>query len=238
MFIHGFQTPWQIWQPHIDFFKEEYYVLIPILSGHDIEQSTTFDSIGQEADFIEKFIIDNYGGTLFAVCGISMGGTIAAELWAKQTLKIEYMYLDGAMLISPPGSMSSAVYMQYLEMKQSILERDPNVLLDFENSFMPKKYMEHFLVLIDAMTKKTIKNCVYSISDFVLPNNTFESETEILFSHGTTLSEQFSRKSAQMLKQRYPMTRIQELSGYNHCEQVLFRPEEHIIVIDQFLKNK
>ena len=35
MLIHGFQVPWQVWKPQIDFFSQKYYVIVPILDGHN-----------------------------------------------------------------------------------------------------------------------------------------------------------------------------------------------------------
>ena len=29
MLIHGFQVPWQVWQPQIDYFSQKYYVDCP-----------------------------------------------------------------------------------------------------------------------------------------------------------------------------------------------------------------
>ena len=33
--IHGFQLIWQYWEKHIEYFKKDYHVIVPIITGHN-----------------------------------------------------------------------------------------------------------------------------------------------------------------------------------------------------------
>ena len=34
--IHGFQRPYQIWNDYIEYYKNNYFVIVPILEGHNV----------------------------------------------------------------------------------------------------------------------------------------------------------------------------------------------------------
>ena len=35
--IHGFQSPWQVWEKYIEHYKKDFHVIVPIISGHNPE---------------------------------------------------------------------------------------------------------------------------------------------------------------------------------------------------------
>lgn len=95
MLIHGFQVPWQVWQPQIDYFSQKYCVVVPILEGHNLLEKSTFKSVQKSAEAIEKHYIEHYGVRVFAICGMSLGGSVASALWANDKLQIEKLFLEG-----------------------------------------------------------------------------------------------------------------------------------------------
>lgn len=36
--IHGFQCPWQVWNKYIEYYKNDFHVIVPIMSGHNPEE--------------------------------------------------------------------------------------------------------------------------------------------------------------------------------------------------------
>ena len=83
LFIHGVLTPWQIWEDAIRQFSKESCVIVPALDAHTEEEQSVFESVDKEVLLIEEHIIGNHGGKVSMVCGLSMGGLIAAKLAAK-----------------------------------------------------------------------------------------------------------------------------------------------------------
>ena len=56
LLIHGFQSPYQVWNSFIEVFKDKYYILVPVLSGHNVGTSDdSFCSFTSQAEFIEKY---------------------------------------------------------------------------------------------------------------------------------------------------------------------------------------
>ncbi len=69
LLIHGFQSPWQVWNQYIDYYKKDFHVIVPVLSGHNPEEKEDFVSFAVEAKEIEDYIIPRYGKDMYAVYG-------------------------------------------------------------------------------------------------------------------------------------------------------------------------
>jgi len=238
LLIHGMQVPWQVWQPQIDHFSQHYCVIVPILDGHNPTEPSTFSSIETEAEAIEKQFIEQYGDELFAICGMSMGGSIASVLWTRGNLRINKLFLEGAPLVPQSKLLTSIITKEYINLTHKTKQRDPKTLNKCEKTFIPKKYMPYFLEMMDAISDETITNCVTSAGQFRLPESPKRGKIDIIYYHGTTLNELLSKKSAKYLKKYYPNTIIKCLNGYSHCQLVLQYPEEHKRLLEEFLRDK
>lgn len=73
--------------------KDRYHILLACLDGYD-DTGSTFPSIEDQATKIAAFLVENYGGKIYAVLGMSMGGFIAIELLCKHSVKAEKLILD------------------------------------------------------------------------------------------------------------------------------------------------
>ena len=237
MLIHGFQVPWQVWEPQIDYFSQKYYVIVPILDGHNPIEKSTFASVQKEAKDIEKYYIEQYGDQIFAICGMSMGGSIAAALWANGKLHMDKLFLDGAPLVRHNKMLTVLLTNQYISLTHKTRQRDVNTLDMCEKTFIPKQYMQCFLEMMDAMSDETIKNGVTSVGQFQLPNHLKWDNIDVIYYHGTTLNEMVAKKSAKFLKKHYPLAKVVCLKGYSHGELVLRHPEQYIKLLEQFLEG-
>lgn len=72
--IHGLNIPWQMWNKQIEIYSSKYHVIVPALSGHDAESEAEFVSVEYEANQIRDYYVKNYGGNVYMVIGMSMGG--------------------------------------------------------------------------------------------------------------------------------------------------------------------
>lgn len=237
LLIHGMQVPWQVWNEHTKYFSNLYHVIVPILSGHDSEDTSTFLSIQEEAVKIEDFLILHHKTEVIAICGVSMGGAISTVLWKRGNLQIENLILDGAPLLPYNKIISSIISKQYLYLTTKVKERDKKTLAKCETNFMPSKYMKYFLDMIDIMSEETIQNCVISISKYRLDIDKNIKNVNLTYFYGTGINEYYSKKSAKYLLSNYPQTNIYCLKGCSHCEFYLYKSEKHISLIEKSLNS-
>ena len=57
LLIHGFQSPWQVWDKYIEHYKNDFHIIVPIITGHDPDKKEDFISFENDATEIEDFII-------------------------------------------------------------------------------------------------------------------------------------------------------------------------------------
>ena len=237
MLIHGMQMPWQMMMPQIEYFKEDYFVIVPILHGHDTEEKSTFLSIEQTAKEIEDYCIDTKKPLIHAVCGVSMGGAIATALWENTTLIIEKLLLDGAPLVPQNNLLTSIITKNYLKLTHKTQKRDNKTLEMCEKNYMPKQFMPDFIKIIDIMNDETIINCCESVGHMKLNTHLQTTNMQIVYYHGTTINEMLSKKSSKLIKKFYPEIKIYSLKGYGHCEMVFLRNQEFTQKIKNLLYN-
>lgn len=233
LLIHGMQLPWQVWNEHIKHFSSLYHVIIPILSGHDPKEASTFLSIQEEAIKIENYLKLHNKTKRITICGVSMGGAISTVLWKRGQLQIDHLILDGAPLLPYNKIVSHFIKKQYLYLTAKIKKRDTNTLEKCKTNFIPSKYMTNFLTMIDKMNEETIKNCVSSISKYRLELDKTMKDVNLTYLYGTGIDEFYSKKSANYLSKNYPQAKIHRLKGYSHCKLFLCKPEEHILLIEK-----
>ena len=75
--IHGFESPWQIWEPYIGHYQSEFHVIVPILTGHNVNETEDFVSFERCAKELEDFCLQRFGDQVDAIYGMSMGGVLA-----------------------------------------------------------------------------------------------------------------------------------------------------------------
>ncbi|MDI9499076.1 MAG: alpha/beta hydrolase [Bacillota bacterium] len=222
--IHGFQMPWQIWDVYMEHYRDDFHILVPVMPGHDPDHREDFVSFSRTAEEFEDFFLSKYGGEVFAVAAMSMGGVLAARLWLNKRLQIQNMLLDGTPLLPLGHFMESVMLSFYLRVTHKAQQRDRKTL-EQARQLCPEKNFADFLAVLDAMTDTTIRNCIRGVADFRLPADISSLKTRICYFHGTKLNETLARKSARRLAKQYNHLTIRRFKGKSHCENMLFHPQ-------------
>lgn len=236
IFVHGFQSPWQVWEKYIGYYEKDFHVIVPIISGHNPEEKEDFVSFSKDAKELEDYIISNYGENVYAIFGMSMGGVLIATLWQNNRLKFEKVVFDGSPLLSLNSFMKNFTLNFYLKVTHKTQLRDKKTL-EQAYAICPKECMDSFVKLLDNMSDTTIKNCLCSIADFKLKTDIDSNDIGIYYFHGTAMNEMLAKKSAKYVKKHYPNTIVKCFKGKAHCENSLFNPEYMITELDKVLFN-
>lgn len=217
--IHGFQLIWQFWEKHIEYFKNEYHVIVPIIPGHNQNQKETFTSFQETAKEIEDYCINNFGDNIYAVFGMSMGGIVAANLLQNRRLKIEKVIFDGSPLVSYNKFMRNMFTKFYLNVTHKTQARDKKTLENAKKiGLVPDGKKEEVLKLMDNLTDKTIINFIDEISKYKLPNNIELGDTKLYYYHGTKTDETLAKQTSRYIKKWYPKAKVKCFKGAGHCE--------------------
>lgn len=231
--IHGFQSPWQVWNKYIDHYKNDFHIIVPVMSGHDPEVREDFVSFGADAKEIEDHIIARYGKDVYAVYGMSMGGVLAATLWQNNRLSFEKVIFDGSPLISLNGFMKKFMKKFYIGITHKSQRRDNKTVKQATKVIIAEENLDDLLAVLDNMSDATVENSIEGIAGFRLSNNIKTPNTVVYFFHGTAPNEMLAKKSAKYVRKHYPGTKVKCFKGKFHCENALFNPEIMIGELDK-----
>lgn len=231
--IHGFQCPWQVWNKYIEYYKNKFHIIVPIMSGHNPEVKDNFISFTADAKEIEDYILSRYGKEIYAVYGMSMGGVLAATLWQNNRLLLNKVIFDGSPLVSYNKLMKGFMKKFYIGITHKSQKRDRKTIEQATKVIISKDNLEYFLDVLDHMSDVTVENSIDGIADFKLSQNINTPNTVAYFFHGTALNEMLAKKSAKYVKKYYPTTVVKCFKGKFHCENALFNPEIMIVELDK-----
>ena len=236
LLIHGMLTPWQIWQSAVDYFSESYFVIVPELDAHTEDSVTEFLSIEDEAAQIKAYLQKQNRKELFAICGLSMGGSIAAVLAGLPEIHPEFLVLDGAPLLPTSGIVKKIMTRSYLTILRKSKNRDPKILESFKKNFLPEKHLENYLKIADHIEEQSVINIIESVfCEF--PFTKYDDYCKILFMHGTKGNESVSKKSASRMKRSNPQTVIKCYNGYAHAQLACFEEKKWIRDVCEFFSR-
>ncbi len=232
--IHGVLTPWQIWEPQINAFEKDYHIFAVALSAHTEEEASEFVSLEAEVAEILQALMAHEVTEIHTLCGLSMGGIFAHEIWKSGRLPIKHLVLDGAPLIPFPFGSGKFMANNYIKIIHKSKERDPKVLASFKKNFLPEKYLESYLKIADFMTDASMRNIVEAADTGNLCT-TLANKSRILFLHGTKGNEILSKKVGKLIKKAYPETEVVCFKGDMHCYKAIYEPKKWIEIVKNFL---
>lgn len=235
MFIHGFESPYQIWNDYIEHYKAKYHILVPILPGHDVEEKSEFISFDDVAREIEDYCIIKSIDHIYAIYGMSMGGVLTSYLWKNKRLSFDKVILESSPLLSFGKFMTQMLTKQYLSITRKARERNRKVVRNAINAMVTEDMLDVFLELLDNISDETIKNYLYEVGQFKLSADIDTPNTQILYLYGGKVKEFVFRSVAKYIKKNYKNAITICLKGKGHCEDVLLHSNEWIIQMDKYI---
>ena len=233
--IHGFQSPYQVWNEYIEYYKNKYYIIVPILPGHNPNKKEDFISFDNVVKEIEDYYISRYGNEVYAIYGMSMGGVVTAQLWQNKKLNAKKIIMESSPLISSGKFMSKMLINTYLMLTHKTQQRDKKVVEQAVNSIISKDKLDVFLEMMDNMSDEAIINYLKEIGKYKLPNNIDTLNTNVYYYYGTKINEILAKKTAKYIKKYYPNSNIICFKGKGHCENSLLNPKEMIKELEKIL---
>ena len=229
LLIHGFQSPFCVWDRYIEHYREHFHLIVPILDGHDPDCPSDFISFEKCAKEIEEFL---GGRKVYAVYAMSMGGVLAATLIKRGKIKPQKAILESSPLLSYSPIVAAYITRFYLSVTQKTKARDKKTLKNAARLVREEQY-EDFIRVLDNMSDTTIRNCIGGIKEFKFPRDLDLSDTALTYIYGG--KEMFFGKIAKFIKKHYPLSTIIKIDGKGHCEDALLCPEVRIADLDKML---
>ena len=234
LFIHGLaSTADQCFKPLLPYLQD-YFVIFCELDGHYGIKPKDLTSMEETIDSIESYILNEMGGSVYGICGFSMGATIAVELIGRGNIFVSKVLLDAAItaelgLMATPFTCAFIIGTSRIKNKKPL----PKFLLD---KLMGKDNLRVIERMYPKISKKTIKNVCKFIYHYKVPKKLKKFSNPVLFWRGS--EEPIPEKSEKILREYLPQMKTEVFEGMGHGQFLHEHPKEYVEKLKIFLGNK
>ena len=234
LFIHGLASTADLCFKPLLPYLQDYYVIFCELDGHYGSNPKDLTSMEETIDSIESYILNEMGGSLYGLCGFSMGATIAVELIGRGNISASKVLLDAAItaelgLMARPFTCAFIIGTSRIKNKKPI----PKFLL---NKIMGKDNLSVLEMMYPQISKNTIKNACKFIYHYKVPENLATFSKPVLFWRGS--EEPIPKKSEKILRKYLPQMETEVFEGMGHGQFLHEHPIEYAEKLKIFLENK
>lgn len=230
MLLHGGGLSWWSQMPIVELLQDRYYCIVPTIDGHGDDEGE-FESIHRCADSIVEYIQDNLGGQIYAICGLSIGAQIAAEVLSRDS-RVAHRAIIESTLVYPMkyvAMMTKPIY----AMSYGLIKRKWFAKYQARSLFVPDSMFESYFADSSRMSRETLINMTASNSNYPLPLSLADTQARVLVLVGGR-ELPIMKRSANAICNTINDSTLMMLEGMGHGEISLLTPEEYVDIMDEF----
>jgi len=235
VFLHGGGLSWWSWKQQIDFFQKDYFVMAAIIDGHGDDWATPFISIQNSAHKVIATINENYGGRVFALCGLSIGAQIVVEVLSLERDIAEYAVIESASVI--PIKKTVALMTPLNNLSYGLIKKPWFARIQAKTLNIPDDLFKNYFEDSSRMTKESLTNMTKSNGNYSIPNALEETNANALILVGEK-ELGIMKKSAFLLNKTIRLSTLKVIKNSGHGEISLRDYKTYIELLIQFFKKK
>lgn len=232
LFIHGLASTADLCFKPLLPGLQNYYVIFCEMDGHCATAPNEIRSMKQSIDAIENYIANEMNGSIYGLCGFSMGATIAVELIARGNISAKKVLLDAAITIEM-GWKAFPLTWAFL-MGSARIQNGKSIPKILRDKIFGKDNNGIIEMMYPKITKKTIQNACKYLYHYEIPENLREFKNPVLFWRGS--EEPIPVKSEKKLKEYLPRMTTEVFEGMGHGQFLHEHPEEYADKLKQFIR--
>ena len=230
--LHGGGLSWWSFLDIIPLLKEEYHIVTPIIDGHGEDSETTFVSIQDSAQKLIRYIDENLGGKVYAVCGLSLGAQITVELLSRAPEIAKYAVIESALAVPLKGFiqlMGKSVGLFYGLIHYRWFAKMQSKALCVRSGLFEEYFKDS-----RSMSRKSLENIIASNAAYAAPETLRSSKTRALIIIGSE-EKGMMGKSVRKLAGILPQAQVYIAPGMKHGELSLAHGTEYLAAIKNFM---
>lgn len=238
LLIHGGYVTWRTLQIQIELLAKEYYVIVPLLNGHNLNDNSQLLSIEQEAEQIIKYLNNKNISKVEILYGASLGADIALEILSQSYDLVKYAVIESGSLginrVTAYFLTKATVKTMYYGVRG---KRFYGLILNrfLANLKMPKELYKNTKDLLSHMTKLTLNNVQSLVCNYSLKDNIKYTTAKILVIYST--KEKYLVKPYNDMKKLVANMKILCLQNYSHGELCIGNPNKVVQIIKRFVES-
>ncbi|HAB67559.1 MAG TPA: hypothetical protein DCE23_09365 [Firmicutes bacterium] len=200
--------------------SKDYYIIIPILSGH--YPNSTYVSIQKEELELSIYFKSHNINKIDLMIGFSIGGNIAYDYFYKNTDFIDKVIIDSAPLLKFPYIIKRFKYKEYRNTIINVL-KNKNTRTNILNEAFPflGEYQKDVAPL---MNERSLKNIVETCYNVRIHNLSPKNQSKITFVYGTKDKNNICLKRLK----RYKNSNFISVLNASCCQYFIAKPTSYI----------
>lgn len=235
LMIQGSCMNVDLWEGIVDELQKKFHILLPVIPGHDYENTrdfTTIDTVSQELEEdLHRLGIQKIDGAY----GLSMGGSILIKLLDRGILSMDHVILDGA--ITPyhyPKLWCRLIGIRDYLMGKGFRMNKKLTLRWMKNYNYPMETAEKFFHALKYLSDSTLYNVFYHCNNYKMEHTPLEQKN-IYYLYGEKEEKQ-RKKDLHNVKAYFPHIEFRKLEGLDHGQLSCVQKDEFCRIIKEYLQ--
>ncbi len=232
--IHGGGLSDWMWRLQIEALKGSFYVVTPVLDGHGEESRVTFESISKSAEELIRYVETNLGGSVFALCGLSIGAQIAAEVLSRRSRIAQNAVIESALV--HPSRLLAAAAKPMLSLSYPLVRKRWFAKLQAKQMYVPDCLFEAYFRDSGNMSRETLLNLTVENARFAVPENLADTGANTLVLCGEK-EYGMMKESAKLLHQTIQNSTLKMIPDCGHGYSLKFPDGYTELLLRHFSKE-
>ncbi|MCO4510785.1 Alpha/beta superfamily hydrolase [Streptococcus infantarius subsp. infantarius] len=222
--LHGGGLSWWQYQAQMDLLCENYHVVLPILDGH-AGSDADFTSIEDNAKRLLDYIDKTYGGSVFLIAGLSLGGQILLEMLALRKNICQYAIVESAAII--PDKLTAGLVAPLFSMSFPLIKKKWFAKMQFRSLGIRADLFEHYYEDTVKLSKQNLIAFTKASSLYQVKKNLKNSLARVRIIVGEKETKKM-HASARYLHDLLPDSRLEIKAGLAHGQYAINQPDLYV----------
>lgn len=222
--LHGGGLSWWQYQTQMDLLCENYHVVLPILDGH-AGSDADFTSIEDNAKRLLDYIDKTYGGSVFLIAGLSLGGQILLEMLALRKNICQYAIVESAAII--PDKLTAGLVAPLFSMSFPLIKKKWFAKVQFCYLGIRADLFEHYYGDTVKLSKQNLIAFTKVSSLYQVKKNLKNSLARVRIIVGEKETKKM-HASARYLHDLLPDSRLEIKAGLAHGQYTINQPDLYV----------
>ncbi|UVF02164.1 alpha/beta fold hydrolase [Streptococcus equinus] len=222
--LHGGGLSWWQYQAQMDLLCENYHVIVPILDGH-AGSDADFTSIEDNAKRLLDYIDKTYGGSVFLIAGLSLGGQILLEMLALRKDICQYAIVESAAII--PDKLTAGLVAPLFSMSFPLIKKKWFAKMQFRYLGIRADLFEHYYEDTVKLSKQNLIAFTKASSLYQVKKNLKNSLARVRIIVGEKETKKM-HASARYLHDLLPDSRLEIKAGLAHGQYAINQPDLYV----------
>lgn len=219
--LHGGGFSWWNYREAAELLKEQFHVVLPVLDGH-ADSDREFTSIEDNAAEIISYIDEHFGGKVFLIGGLSLGGQVLLEILSQRKDICDAAFAESASVI--PSKLMKAMIGPSFGISYGLVNKQWFAKAQFNNYQLKDELFEDYFRDTKAISKKDMISFLKANQGYSPKDTLKDTQAKVYIFAGDKEISQIKR-SARLLNKIIPDSTLEFGEGLYHGQLSMNHPK-------------